>query len=145
MRPILHKNLWFGYTALAILLLLAWLITAHLHNTSTDVIFTDQQQPSSPSTKKVEINKASVYALRKAGFSYYEVSQIMYQRSQGHYFLSPVDLSNIPYIDSLRLAKIASSLAFNLPKQHSAPSFQPVQHSHARRRPRGPDAAGPRR
>ena len=59
------------------------------------------------------INVDGPRRLRKAGLSYYHISQIMYLRSCGYAFRGVGDLLAMPYADSVLLTSIAPMLDFS--------------------------------
>lgn len=63
----------------------------------------------------VRVNADGPRRLRKAGFSYYHISQIMYLRTFGCAFRSAEDLLALPYADSAFVASIAPDIDFSCP------------------------------
>lgn len=65
----------------------------------------------------VWINKASPSRLRKAGFSYYHVSQILYLRSRGFCFSTTDEILGLPHADTALVTGLAPRISFARPDQ----------------------------
>ncbi len=113
------RKLWFGLPALAVLLLavLAVLRSCRRAEYSIDVASLLDEDivngGAAAGDEVIYVNTASPRTLRRAGFSYYQISQMVYLRSRGYAYESAADLMTLPFIDSSLISRLIPRLDFS--------------------------------
>ena len=88
--------------------------------------------------ERVHVNSASEYALRKAGFAYYEISHILAYREKGYYFTTAEELASLPHMNIPHLRSVTPSLVFDtIPtrtpyagRHYTQTTFRPSESTH---------------
>ncbi len=128
------RKLWFGLPALAVLLLavLAVLRCCRTSDYSIDVTsLLDEdivKEESGQGESVIYVNTASPRTLRRAGFSYYQISQMVYLRSRGYAYESAEDLLTLPFADTLLISSLSPRLDFT-----ADDGFEPLSKLYVRR------------
>ncbi len=127
------RKLWFGLPALAVLLLavLAFLRGCRATECSIDVTnLLDEDIVNDESGQEEEviyINTASPRTLRRAGFSYYQISQMVYLRSRGYAYERAEDLLTLPFADTSLINMLSPRLDFS-----DSEGFEPLSKLYVR-------------
>lgn len=118
------RRLWDGYTVVAILALVAFVaveVAIRLVPRGAPSVV-DDLPADSTSAAPVDVwrdadtlcvNSASPYALRRAGFSYFHIANILHARERGFVFRSVDDLRGLRHADTALLARVGPLLSFD--------------------------------
>lgn len=104
-----------GFLALVTLTLigvLAYYVAPHKKATFQVIATADTTSVRNDSGPTVYVNQDGPRRLRKAGFSYYHISQIMYLRSCGYAFRTDADLLTLRYADTALVTRLSPRLDF---------------------------------
>lgn len=107
-----------GFAALVALMLigvLAYYVAPHKKATFEVIERADSTAVRNDSGPLVHVNTDGPRRLRKAGFSYYHISQIMYLRSCGYAFRTDSDLLTLRYADTALVTRLSPRLDFTAP------------------------------
>lgn len=128
------RKLWFGLPALAVLLLAVLAVLRSCRAADYDIDVTsllDEDIVNGESNQEdavLYVNTASPRTLRRAGFSYYQISQMVYLRSRGYAYESGEDLLTLPFADTSLISSLSPRLDFT-----ADDGFEPLSKLYVRR------------
>lgn len=126
------RRLWDGYTVVALLALAAFVVVevaVRLVPRREPTVVDDLPADSASAgpvdvwrdADSVCVNTASPYALRRAGFSYFHIANILHARERGFVFRSVDDLRGMRHADTALLARVGHLLSFGAPPSVAPP------------------------
>lgn len=146
------RRLWDGYTAMAVLALVAFVaveVVIRVAPSDAPRVVDDLPADSLPAAPvgawraadSLCVNSASPYAMRRFGFSYFHIAGILYARERGFVFRSVDDLRALRHADTALLGRIGHLLSFDTLRASAPPASwrrPPSEFAEAHREARAP-------